>query len=119
MTGFISYPSLLIKFIEPLLNGDESDEEFLAKAKIGQLAWNHSVSDENNLPLDSEMKNALQKFISMYPEQKEILNMLVLRKAMEFQEHQQFIFTVENRYKKDGTVNLYVESAPADKIRKQ
>ncbi len=118
MTSFISYSGLLIKFIEPLLNGDESDEEFLAKAKIGQIAWNHSVSDENNLSLNSEMENALKKFISMYPDLKETLNMLVLRKAMEFQEHQQFIFKVENSNKPDGTVNLYVESAPANKIRK-
>jgi hypothetical protein len=96
MTEFISYSSLLIKFIEPLLNGDESDEEFLAKAKIGQIAWNHSVSDENDLPLDSEMKAALKKFITMYPDLKKTMNMLVIRKAMEFGEYKQFIFKVEN-----------------------
>lgn len=118
MTEFISYSGLLIKFIEPLLNGDESDEEFLAKAKIGQIAWNHSVSDENNLLLDSEMKAALKTLISLYPDLKETMNMLVIRKAIEFGKYKQFIFKVENRHKSNGTVNMYVESAPADKMIK-
>lgn len=118
MTKFISYSGLLIKFIEPLVNGDENVEEYLMKAKLGQVAWNHCVADENMLPLDSEMKSALKKLLSIYPEMKETLDMLVIRKALLFSEHQQFIFKVENRHKPDGTVNLYVESAPADKIRK-
>jgi len=118
MTKFISYSGLLIKFIEPLLDGNENEEEYLMKAKFGQVAWNHCVADENELPLDSEMKSALKKILSIYPEMKETLNMMVLRKALEFPEHHQFIFTVESRHKPDGTVNLYVESAPADKIKK-
>ncbi len=116
MKAIISYSNLLIQFIEPLINGDEDSEEFLMKAKIGQLAWNHCFSVEYELPFDQEMKTALKNLTEMYPDAKATLNMLAIRKSMKFGAYGQFIFKVECRHKPDGSVNLYVESAPADKM---
>lgn len=118
MTKYISYSALLVEFIDPLLDGKENDEEFLMKAKAGQIAWNYAISDKHRLPFDIEMKNRLKKLVSIYPEMKETFDMLVIRKGAKFAEFNQYIFTVETRDKIDGSVNLYVESAPADKIKK-
>ena len=115
----VFYSKVLMEFIEPLLSGTENAEEFLVKAKIGQMIWNYTISDSYNLSLDADMKKALKKLLSIHPEMIETMNMLVVRKAMLFQDYNHFIFTVENRYKPDGTANLYVESAPADKMLKR
>lgn len=114
----ISYSNLLIKFIEPLINGLEDEEAFLTKAKIGMIAWNFHVSDSNELPYDKETKEILLKITKNDKEAKDILNSLVMRKQTRFSKYNQFIFRVKIRTKNDGTKTLYVESAPADKIVK-
>lgn len=116
MTEFISYSSLLIKFIDPLLDGTEDHEDFLSKAKFGQIAWNFAVSDKNGLPIDKEMKAILRQSSAANSEFRKTLDMMVMRKILEFGEYNQFIFRVENRHKENGTVNLFVESAPVDKM---
>lgn len=114
----ISYSGILIKFIEPILTGAEDEHEYLLKAFAGQMAWNYCVSDENKLPLDSVQKEMMKYLTTQSAEAKQILNMLVLRKAMLYPNHQQFIFNVEIKTKPDGSKTLFVESTPADNIRK-
>lgn len=114
----ISYSGILIKFIEPILTGTEDEDEYLLKAKAGQMAWNYCISDDNKLPLNSVMKAIMKNLTTHSAEAKETLNMLVLRKTMLFPNHQQFIFNVEIKTKPDGSKTLLVESTPADNIRK-
>ncbi len=114
----ISYSSVLLKFIKPLLDGNETAEDYLMKARMGMIAWNHHVSDQNQLPYDKEMKAILKQMTSLNSEGKKILNMLVLRKEAEFPQYKQFLAKVELRTKSDDTTTLYVESIPVDKIPK-
>jgi len=114
----VSYSGILIKFIEPILTGTEDEDEFLLKAKAGQMAWNYCVSGDNKLPLDSVMKAIMKNLTTHSAEAKETLNMLVLRKTMLYPNHHQYIFNVEIKTKPDGSKTLFVESTPADNIRK-
>lgn len=113
----ISYSSVLIDFIHPLLNGDETDDEFLQKARIGQIAWNFAVSDKAGLTTDAKMKEVLKSITAQYRDSKEILNTLVMRKHDFFFYYDQIILTVEKREKPDGNTTLYVESAPASVLK--
>ena len=112
----ISYSNLLIKFIEPLLDGQEDEDEFLTKARMGMIAWNYHVSDQNKLPYDDKMKAILLYMTKQNKQGKEILNTLTLRKQLHFSDYDQFLVTVETRTKANGDTVLYVESIPADKI---
>jgi len=114
----LSYSNILINFIQPILDGSETEEDYLAKAKLGMIAWNYHLSDQNNLPYDDEMKAILKDMTDQNREGKEMLNKLVLRKEMEFSQYQQFLAKVEIRTKSDGSKTLYVESYPIDKIGK-
>ena len=116
MTEFISYSSLLIKFIDPLLDGTEDHQDFLSKAKFGQIAWNFAVSEKNGLPIDKEIKAIVRQSSAANSEFRIKLDMMIMRKFLEFGEYNQFLFRVENRHKEDGTANLFVESAPVDKL---
>lgn len=114
----VSYSSILIDFINPLLTGKEDEYEFLAKAKLGQMAWNFSVSDLNKLPFDNIHKEIFLITLKQYDKElKETLNMLVMRKGIKFSQYNQFIFNIEMRTNKYGQKTLYAESAPADKIK--
>ncbi len=115
--SYISYSSILIKFIEPLLNGTETEEEYLLKAKMGMVAWNFHVSDQYKLPYDNEMKTILKSMTSENKEGNEILNQLVLRKQMKFLKYNQFILEVKLNYKIDNTITLYVNSVPAERLK--
>ncbi len=117
--NYISYSNVLIQFIEPLLNGTETAEEFLLKAKMGMVAWNFHVSDQYQLPYDKEMKTILKRMTNENNEGKEILNQLVLRKQMNFSKYKQFILEVKLNYKIDNTPTLYVESAPVESLKKR
>lgn len=111
----ISYSNLLIRFIEPLLNGQEIEEEFLMKAKLGQIIWNYSIlEDDKSLP-DNGVRDAYKKSVSENAEMKEVCDLLVVRKIEQFQEYNNFIFNVECRHNPDGSTNLHVESAPLKK----
>ena len=114
---FISYSNLLIDFIDPLLTGQEDEVDFLNKAKLGQVAWNFSVSDTNNLPLDDIHKIILLDMTKKDSKLKEVLNMLVQRKALKYSRYNQFIFRLEIRENRHGQKTLYAESAPADKLK--
>jgi hypothetical protein len=114
----ISYSSLLIDFIAPLITGQEDEHEFLEKVKLGQIAWNFSVSDNNHLPYDDIHKTILLSLTERNSNLKDILNKLVARKELKYSQHNQFIFKVELRRKKTGEKTLYVESAPAKWIKK-
>ena len=113
-----AYSAILIKFIAPLLDGEEDEEDFLAKARMGMIAWNFHLSDQNKLPYDKEMKAILKQMTKENSAGKVMLNKLVLRKEMEFAQYQQFIANVEIRTKPDDSVTLYVESFPIDKIQR-
>jgi hypothetical protein len=113
----VSYSSVLIDFIHPLLTGDESDDEFLQKARIGQIAWNFAVSDKAGLATDDKMKEVLKGITGQYPDARETLNTLVMRKHDFFFDYDQIILTVEKREKPDGNTTLYVESAPASVLK--
>jgi len=113
---YVSYSSVLIKFITPILDGSEDEDDFLAKAKIGMIAWNFHLSDQNKLPYDKEMKAILRKVTKANSKGKKILNRLVLRKEKHFSEYNQFLLNVELRTKPDGSITLYVDSYPVDKI---
>lgn len=112
----IAYSRVLIEFIEPLLDGTEDEDEFLTKARMGMIAWNYHVSDQNKLPYDDTMKAILQQMTDENEEGKEILNALVLRKELHFSNYNQFLFKVETRTKPNGDTVLRVESGPVDKI---
>ena len=114
----VSYSSLLIEFIEPMLTGHETDEEFLTKAIVGQIAWNYAVSDKAGLAMDGYMKQVLKSVTEQYEDAQESLNALVLRKGVCFEEYDQLILKVEQRHKPDGSTTLYVESAPASILKK-
>lgn len=113
-----SYSRILIDFIKPLLNGRESEADFLLKAQAGMMAWNHVVSDEHKLPLEAELDQVYQLITRDHPEAVARLNMLVIRKLMYFNKYQQFILKVESRKRSEGTRTLYVESIEAEKFRK-
>lgn len=114
----ISYSTLLLDFIEPLLNVTETEDELSDKAKAGMMAWNFHVSDLNELSNDDHYKEIILKLTTDYAEANEILNSLVIRKQMYFSHYNQFILKVEIKAKSDGSKTLYVESANADKIKK-
>jgi len=116
--GYVAYSAILIKFIAPLLNGNEDEEEYLAKARMGMIAWNFHVSDQNRLPYDDLMKAILRRMTKENSEGKRILNKLVRRKQSYFSEYNQLLIKVEIRTKPDDSTTLYVESYPADKILK-
>lgn len=123
MLGFnkkrrVSYSSLLIEFIGPMLTGQETDEEFLTKAIVGQIAWNFAVSDKAELAMDQYMKEVLRSATEEFEDAQESLNALVLRKEVVFEEYDQLILKVEQRHKPDGSTTLYVESAPASILKK-
>lgn len=113
----ISYSSLLIDFIAPLITGQEDEHEFLEKAKLGQIAWNFSVSDLNNLPYDDIHKAIFLGLTERDSKLRETLNMLVLRKGFKYSQHNQFLFKLEIRTNKLGQKTVYVESAPTDGIK--
>ncbi|MEZ5045288.1 MAG: hypothetical protein R2828_35665 [Saprospiraceae bacterium] len=113
---FISYSNLLIKFIEPLLDGSEDEDGFLTKARMGMIAWNYHVSDQNKLPYDDTMKAILRQMTKESKEGRKLLNSLTLRKQLHFSNYNQFLVKVEIRTKPNGDTVLYVESYPADKI---
>lgn len=112
----VSYSSVLIKFIAPLLDGKEDKYEFLSKAKVGAIAWNVCVARDNKLNLDDFFKDMIAKKLPPSTQIKSILEFLTARKQMMFSQYQQFIFSVETRNKPDGSISLYVESGPADKF---
>lgn len=113
-----SYSRILIDFIKPLLNGRESEADFLLKARSGMLAWNHVVTDEHKLPVEVELKELYEQLTKTHPDAVANLNMLVIRKLMYFSGYHQFIVKVESRKKPEGSRTLYVESIEADKFRK-
>lgn len=114
----ISYSKLLIDFIDPLITGQEDEQQFLDKLKLGKLAWNYSVSDLNDLPLDNIHKDIFLKLTQSNSALKEILNKLVLRKSMKYSQHNQFIFEVGIRKNKFGQKVFFAESIPTNKIDK-
>ena len=116
--GYVAYSAILIKFIQPLLNGEEDEEEYLTKARMGMIAWNFHISDQNKLPYDAVMKAILKKMTKENSEGKRILNELVLRKEKYFSGYNQLLTKVEIRTKPDDSTTLYVESYPVDKILK-
>ncbi|MHB1279103.1 MAG: hypothetical protein ACYC1Q_11985 [Bacteroidia bacterium] len=113
-----SYSRILIDFIKPLLNGRESEADFLLKARSGMIAWNHVVTDEHKLPVELELKQLYEQLTQAHPDAIANLNMLVIRKLMYFSGYHQFIVKVESRKKPEGSRTLYVESIEADKFRK-
>ncbi len=115
---YIAYSAVLIKFIEPLLNGEEDEKEFLTKARMGMVAWNFHVSDQNRLPYDDVMKAILRRMTQENSEGKRMLNKLVLRKESHFSQYDQLLLKVEIKTKPDNSTTLYVESYPVDKIPK-
>jgi hypothetical protein len=112
----ISYSSILIEFIKPLLKGNEDDNEFLAKAKAGMIAWNLCVFDSTNLPMDGLTKKILWNVKTRNPFGADLFDKLAERKALLFPDHNQFIFKVELREKPDGSKTLYVEWGSGGKI---
>lgn len=99
-----------------MLTGEEDDNEYLDLALLGQLAWNHSVSEAIK-SFDNEIYQFMVlKLHNAPPVIKKVFDELCLRKAKEFARYNQFIFKVEIRNDKMGYKTLYVESAPADKI---
>ncbi len=108
-----SYSNLLIKFIQPLLTGEETEEEYLEKATIGQWAWNFAVSDKTEMIYDDYSKAIFKQITSQHPEAKLVLNKLVLRKQNNFAQHDQYIAEVSLRRKNKGEAILHVKSAPA------
>jgi hypothetical protein len=116
--GYVAYSAILMKFIQPILNGEEDEEEYLTKARMGMIAWNFHVSDQNKLPYDDIVKAILNKMTKENSEGKRILNQLVLRKEMYFSGYNQLLIRVEIRRKPDDSTTLFVESYPADKILK-
>ncbi|MBC7381547.1 MAG: hypothetical protein H7296_00970 [Bacteroidia bacterium] len=111
-----SYSSILIDFISPLLNNREDTEQFLMKAKAGMIVWNYVVVEQTNLPFKREMQLGLRKANASFPDFKVTLDTLVARKTLLYADHLQFIVKVESRVKPNGSVNLYVESVPVDKV---
>ncbi|WP_339923495.1 hypothetical protein [uncultured Cyclobacterium sp.] len=114
--NYVAYSSILIQFIQPLLNGSETENEYLTKAKMGIIAWNYHVSDQNKLPYNKEMKSILKQMTKANYEGRKMLNLLVSRKEAKFNNYKQLLTNVEIRRKPDNSATLYVESYPADKI---
>lgn len=112
----VSYSDVLIRFIEPIIDGTEDADTFMMKAYMGMCAWNYEVSDQNNLPINKEMKAAFKQLSILQSDGQKVVDALVLRKKMYFSQYDQFIFKVEKRVKPDNSVVLYVESCPADKL---
>ncbi|MEM9718317.1 MAG: hypothetical protein AAGA10_03680 [Bacteroidota bacterium] len=114
----ISYSSIFLQFIDPLLEETEDENTFMVKAKLGQTAWNFCVSDQANLSINSQMKSILKAATRLNPQANQLLNQLVLRKQTEFAQYDQFIFHMEVRTKPDGERVLRVESAPVSAMKK-
>jgi hypothetical protein len=107
---------LLLQFIEPLLDGSEDKVDLLVKEMIGQIAWNHAVLKDVEIPKKLEVIIAAQKLAQLNPDLSRTFWELGIRKEKFFAEYKQFIFTVENRVQPNGTVNLRVISVPFDKL---
>ncbi len=112
----VSYSDILIDFIQPLLDGQETESSFLEKAKMGMVAWNFQVAEAHNIPFSREFKEIYDFISKTYPEGKAILSSLIKRKSTLYGEYHQFILKVESRKKPAGNTNLYVESVPIDKL---
>jgi hypothetical protein len=115
---YVSYSSLLIDFISPILTGQEDELEFLEKAKTGVTAWNFCVSDQAGLAADSGIKIVLEEYLKEAPKWlKEIIDKLVIRKHTDFGKYDQYILLAETRRKPDGSAYLHVESAPVSILK--
>lgn len=113
MNKRVSYSDILLEFIAPLLTGQETEQEIWEKAKAGQMAWNFVVSDQAKIKGDDYVKAVFKQITSAYPEAKEVLDPLVIRKHQHFSQYDQYILIVETRRKTPDEIVLHVESAPA------
>jgi len=114
--SYISYSKILIKFIDPIITGAETENELLLKAKIGMIAWNFNLSNYYEIPYKEETALILNEVTKENSDGRKILNSLVLRKEAEFSDYNQLITKVEINIKSDASKRLYVESIPVDKV---
>lgn len=114
----LKYSKLLIEFIDPIITGDEDEEEFMVKARLGQIAWNLIVTKENKLAPYKELQFIILETSVKVPNYNAIIELLKRRKEEHFGEHQQFILKTEVRSKPDGSGSLYVETTFAHKMKK-
>lgn len=92
------YSPLLIEFIAPICN-DETATSLHQKCLAGQTAWNLCIARELGLPIADEMEAALNKENKTFPQMKAMVDMLIQRKQLHFDQHKQFVFLTEQSKK--------------------
>ena len=114
---YISYSDQLTRFIEPILNYEQEDQEsLLFKAKMGMVAWNYCLSQQYDfIPYaKSGATEAYQRAAGQSKQWKKWMEQLVQRKMAKFSQYTNFLVLAEIRDKIDGSQTLYVESAPVE-----
>lgn len=114
----ISYSSLFLEFLQPLLDGTEDETAFMTQAKLAKMAWNFSVSDQANLSIDPKLKSILKIATKSNPQAHQALKKLIERKKTNFAQYDQFIFDIEIRTKPDGSKFFWLESTPVSLLKK-
>jgi hypothetical protein len=104
-------------FAAPLLNGNENTEEFLAKPKVAERAWNYCISEEFDLTIFPELKKAVDQSKKQHPDMEIVFHLMKELKKNDFDEYKNFIVKAESRIKPDGSQTLYVESLTPKRLK--
>ncbi|MEO6132644.1 MAG: hypothetical protein ABIQ02_12410 [Saprospiraceae bacterium] len=112
----ISYSELLTEFIDPLLDGKETESTYLDKAVIGMVAWNYHVAKSADSPFLKHVEEVYLDFRKKKINGSAIMDKLLKRKETMFRQYAQFFVRVDTRPGKDRTPVLHVEYLPIEML---
>lgn len=108
----IAYSALLQEFVEPLLAGDETEEQFLQYCKFGMTVWNYHVCLKYRLKMLPLIEHAIKEGGDGNPDHRLMVDWMMQYKDAKFQQYDNIILSVTKSIKPDGSRTLQVESAP-------
>ena len=110
----VCYSDILLEFIEPLLTGEEGDLGFLSVALKGQIAWNYALLESRNHSFSEYYQKKILGVLQIDPNQKELFEMLIIRKALKFSQYHHIISKVDLEYNVPNIKTLYLETLNLD-----
>ncbi len=106
-----------MEFIEPLLTGEEGDLGFLSVALKGQIAWNYALLETRNHPFCEYYQNKILGVVKIDPHQKELFEMLIIRKSLKFSQYHCLITKVDLELNVPNIKTLYLETINLDQSK--
>lgn len=104
----VQYSSVLQDFATPLLNADDTTDQFITKLKIAELIWNYCIAKEFELPVFKILQKAITTQNENYPVMEQLFNQFVEMKEIDFYQYKNYIVNVEVRTGKLGNKTVYV-----------